>query len=145
MKRTDAYVGLDVHKDSIAVAVADSERESEVRFYGTIRNESQALTSLMKRLSKAHKIIEVAYEAGPTGYFVYRHLAKLNYKCLVVAPSSIPKASHDRIKNDHRDAKSLARLLRAGELTSIWGPDEVHESIRDLLRSRHCCTDDLRR
>ena len=74
----------------------------------------------------------MANETGPTGYFVYRHLAKLNYKCLVVAPSSIPKASHDRIKNDHRDAKSLARLLRAGELTSIWVPDEVHESIRDL-------------
>jgi transposase len=145
MKRTNAYVGLDVHKDSIAVAVADSERDSEVRFYGTIQNEIQALTSLMKRLSKAHKIIEVAYEAGPTGYCVYRHLAKLKYKCLVVAPSSVPKAPHNRIKNDHRDAKSLARLLRAGELSSIWVPDEVHESIRDLLRSRHGCTDDLRK
>ncbi len=126
-----AYIGLDVHKDTIAVAIACPERQGEVRFYGNISSAKDAVIRLMKKLIKLHGTILVCYEAGPTGYGLYRLLLSMSIECTVVAPSRIPKISTNKIKNDHRDAVALARLLRAGELVDIWVPDLTHEAMRD--------------
>lgn len=132
----EAFVGLDVHKDSIAVAIADPGRGAEVRFYGTIANEPTAVGRLFKRLSKSYDLMLVCYEAGPCGYKLYRQITSSGIECQVVSPAQIPRAATDRIKNDHRDAIGLARLLRSDELTKVWTPDQSHEAMRDLVRAR---------
>jgi transposase len=128
------YVGLDVHKDSIAVAVADAGT-TDVRYYGTIPMTPEALRTLVRRLGPP-ATLQFAYEAGPCGYGVMRTLTQLRAACLVAAPSLIPQRPGDRVKTDPRDACSLARLLRAGELTAVWIPDEGQEAMRDLTRAR---------
>lgn len=144
MKKNDysAYIGLDVHKDSIAVAIATSERQSEVRFWGNIAFSYPSITRLLKKLSKLYPSFLTCYEAGPTGYNLYRFFISMGIDCIVVAPSRIPNISTQRIKNDHRDAVGLARLLRAGELSGIWVPDAGHEAMRDLVRARACAKHD---
>ena len=137
-----AYVGLDVHKDTIAVAIASPERQGEVRFWGNISSSKDSVIRLMKKLMKLYPSFLVCYEAGPTGYGIYRLLLSLNIDCTVVAPSRIPKISTNKIKNDHRDAVALARLLRAGELVEVWVPDITHEAMRDLIRARSCSKKD---
>jgi transposase len=122
-----AYIGLDAHKDTIAIAIASPERQGEVRFYGNISSAQDAIIRLMKKLIKLHGTILVCYEAGTTGYGLYRLLLSMNIECTVVAPSRMPKISTKKIKNDHRDAVALARLLRAGELVDVWVPDLTHE------------------
>ncbi|EGQ8195181.1 MULTISPECIES: IS110 family transposase [Vibrio harveyi group] len=139
-----AYIGLDVHKDTIAVAVANPERQGEVRFYGNISSAKDSVIRLMKKLIKLHGSILVCYEAGPIGYGLYRLLLSMNIDCTVVAPSRIPKISTNKIKNDHRDAVALARLLRAGELVDVWVPDMTHEAMRDLVRARSCAKKDTK-
>ena len=141
----NAFIGLDVHRDTIAVAIADAGRDGEVRLWGTIPNTSQSLAKVLKKLIQRHKNIEVVYEAGPCGYGIYRQLNKAGIACRVIAPSRMPRVAGERVKNDTRDAITLARLLRAGELTFIWVPDEVHEAVRDLVRARHGASNDLRR
>ncbi len=143
MKRT-VYVGMDVHADTIAVAVADEGRDGEIRFYGTIRNTGDSLLRLTKRLSGAGSAPVFCYEAGPCGYGIHRLLQKLGFDCAVVAPAMIPRKAGDRVKTDRRDAEMLARLWRAGELTPIWTPDEEHEAMRDLIRTRKQAIDALR-
>jgi transposase len=130
------YVGLDVHKDTIAVAVAEDGRGGEIRFHGTIVNSADAVLRLTKTLTKSGHTPSFCYEAGPCGYGLYRHLTKLGFECAVVAPSLIPRKTGDRVKTDRRDAEMLARLWRAGELTAIWTPDEEQEAMRDLIRAR---------
>ena len=130
------YVGLDVHKDTIAVAVAEDGRGGKIRFHGTIVNSADAVLRLTKPLTKSGHTPSFCYEAGPCGYGLYRHLTKLGFECAVVAPSLIPRKTGDRVKTDRRDAEMLARLWRAGELTAIWTPDEEQEAMRDLLRAR---------
>lgn len=144
MDGPDVYVGLDVHKHSIAVALADAERGGEVRRYGEIDNDPIAIGKLVRKLEKRHRRPEFVYEAGPCGYGLYRQLAGLGCTCRIVAPSRTPKTPGERIKNDVRDAEKLARLCRAGELTFVWVPDPVHEAMRDLVRARYLAAKDVR-
>jgi transposase len=130
------FVGLDVHQDTIAIAVADEQREAEVRFVGTIENNVEILKKSLDRLSAGDFELHVCYEAGPCGYGIYRFLQKHGIDCIIISPSSMPRRPGDRVKTDKRDAQTLARLLRAGELSSVWVPDETHEAIRDVVRAR---------
>lgn len=142
-QRDRKYVGLDVHKATIAVAVADEGR-GEVRSYGTIKNTPEAVAKLVKRVGPAERLV-CCYEAGPCGYGLQRQLTGLGAECTVVAPSLIPTKPGDRVKTDRRDAAKLARLLRSGELTSVWVPDAEHEALRDLSRAREAARDDRHR
>ena len=128
-------IGLDVHKDSIAVVIAPSA-SAEVRKYGVIGGTLDALDKLIKKLAQPSVELRFVYEAGPCGYVIYRHLKQRGFHCEVVAPSLIPKKASDRVKTDRRDAEQLARLFRAGELTAIYVPDAEDEAIRDLIRAR---------
>ncbi len=131
----NAYVGLDVHKETIAVAVAVPGREDPV-FRGEIRNRRSSLRRLVGRLSPDGEVLSFAYEAGPCGYGVYRELVAMGHDCMVAAPSLIPRKAGDRVKTDRRDALNLARLHRAGELRAVWVPDSEQEAMRDLTRAR---------
>jgi transposase len=145
MKTTDKYVGLDVHSDKIVIAIAEGGREGEVRSYGVINGDLAALEKVLRKLGEETVRLHVAYEAGPTGYVIYRRLRQLKIACVVVAPSKILQPSGHRQKTDRRDALQLARLHRAGELVAIEVPDAVDESVRDLTRTRADAVDDLRR
>ena len=125
------YVGLDVHKESIVVAVALGGLRGEVREYGRIANTAAALDRLMRKLGADGMALRFCYEAGPCGYGIQRRLSARGQECVVVAPSLIPKRAGDRVKTDRRDAASLAKLHRAGELTAVWVPDARHEAMRD--------------
>jgi transposase len=138
------YVGLDVHKDTIAVALAEAGRRSEVREYGEIAHTPSALKALATKLSRGGSELRFCYEAGPCGYGIQRQLTLAGHGCFVVAPSLIPRKPGDRIKTDRRDAANLARLHRAGELTPVWVPDPAHEAIRDLVRARLAAVRSLR-
>jgi len=130
-----AYVGLDVHKDTIAVAVAYPGRE-EAQDRGEIANTPKALRKLIQRLSPDGEVMAFCYEAGPCGYGIYRQIITSGHDCGVVAPSLIPKKAGERIKTDRRDARKLARLHRSGDLTAVWVPEEEQEAMRDLTRAR---------
>ncbi|HEX2609599.1 MAG TPA: IS110 family transposase [Gemmatimonadales bacterium] len=143
--KTIKYVGLDVHKDTTVVAIAEGGREGEVRVYGTISSDLHALEKLLRKLGGEGVTLRVVYEAGPTGYVIYRRLQQLGIECLVVAPSRTPQPQGQRQKTDRRDAEQLARLHRAGELKGIHVPDAVDESIRDLTRTRADAVHDLTR
>lgn len=136
MEKNVLFVGLDVHKESIEVAIAEGGRNGEVRRYGKISGELKALDKVIRKLQSSGKHLELVYEAGPCGYVIYRHLKQKGFSCIVAAPSMIPKKSGERIKNDPRDAESLARLHRAGELTKAYVPLEDDEAMRDLTRGR---------
>jgi len=139
------YVGLDVHKEGIVVAVAAGDLRGEVREYGRIANTATALDRLLHKLGGAGVSLRFCYEAGPCGYGIQRRLTALGHECVVVAPSLIPRRAGDRIKTDRRDAASLAKLHRAGELTAVWVPDARHEAMRDLVRARLDAVHSLRR
>ena len=129
------YVGLDTHKDTIAVAIADIAG-GKPRFYGEIANTCAALWRLMKNVSPNGEVVSYCYEAGPCGYGIYRQIRDSGHDCSVVAPSLIPSKPGDRVKTDRRDCENLARLHRVGELTRVWVPDQEQEAIRDLVRAR---------
>jgi len=129
------YVGLDVHKSTIAVAVARGVR-GDVMYHGEIENTPAQVRKLIKRLSPHGEVLNVCYEAGPCGYGLYRELTAQGHDCEVVAPSLIPRKAGERLKTDWRDAVMLARLHRAGELTPVWVPDREQEAVRDLTRAR---------
>ena len=135
MDEYSSYVGLDVHKDTIAVAVALPGREAPV-YRGEIRNRRSSLRRLIGKLSPHGEVLSFCYEAGPCGYGVYREIIETGHQCVVVAPSLIPRKPGDRVKTDRRDALSLARLHRAGELSAVWVPGAEQEAVRDLTRAR---------
>lgn len=141
----NAYVGLDIHKNTISVAIAEAGRKGECRSYGTIGNTPEQLRKLVTKLSHRHGAVHFVYEAGPTGYVPYRTVTTAGHDCAVAGPAQIPRKPGDRVKTDRRDALQLARLDRAGELDAIWVPDEHHEAIRDLVRAREQAVQDLRR
>ena len=132
-------IGLDVHADTIAVAVADPG--GEVRSLGIMPNRPESIRRLLKKLGPAESL-RVCYEAGPTGYVIYWQLAALGARCEVVAPTLVPTKAGDRVKTDRRDATKLARSYRAGDLTAVWVPDAAHEALRDLVRAREAAKQD---
>lgn len=133
------FVGLDVHAQTVAVAVA--EPDGEVRGVGVIPNDAEAVRRLVKKLGKPEQL-RVCYEAGPTGYVLYWQLTQLGVHCEVVAPTLVPIKVGDRVKTDRRDAQKLARCYRAGDLTPVWVPDAAHEALRDLVRAREAAKRD---
>src|SRR3954454_23421510 len=144
MEQSIIYIGLDVHKDTIAVALAEAGLREEVREHGKISNTPTALKVLTGKLTGQRRELRFCYEAGPCGYGIQRQLSAMGHECAVVAPSLIPRKPGDRIKTDRRDAINLARLHRAGELTPVWVPDQAHEAIRDLVRARQAAVRTLR-
>ena len=135
---------MDVSKSRIAIALAEGGGAREARFLGEIEASEASVTKLVRRLSAKYGKPTFCYEAGPTGYGLYRLIGEFGHECRVVAPSLIPRKPGDRVKTNRRDALSLACLLRAGELTSVWAPDERHEAMGDLVRARSAAAADLR-
>ncbi len=136
LKQLITYIGLDVHKETIAVALAETGKWSEVREYGKIANTPAAVKALAAKLTRNGHELRFCYEAGPCGYGIQRQLTASEHECTVVAPSLIPRRPGERIKTDRRDAINLAKLHWAGELTPVWVSDQAHEAVRDLVRAR---------
>lgn len=136
MEQFYKHIGLDVHKASIEIGIADSGMRTKARHYGAVAHTQASVEAMLKKLSPNGEVIEFCYEAGPCGYGLYHQIIARGHKCQVVAPSLIPKRAGDRVKTDRRDCLRLAELLRAGELTSVWVPNTEQESIRDLVRTR---------
>jgi transposase len=139
MKEMVRFLGLDVHAETIAVAVA--EPDGSVRSLGTIANRGESIRKLVKKLGPVEQL-RACYEAGPTGYVLYWQLAELGVKCEVIAPTLVPMKAGDRVKTDRRDAERLARSYRSGDLTAVWVPDEGSEAVRDLVRAREAAKQD---
>ena len=139
MKEKVRFLGLDVHAETIAVAIA--EPEGEVRSLGTIANRAESVRKLVRKLGPVEQL-KACYEAGPTGYVLYWQLAELGVSCEVIAPTLVPMKAGDRVKTDRRDAERLARSYRSGDLTAVWVPDEGSESLRDLVRAREAAKQD---
>jgi transposase len=133
------WIGLDVHADTIAVAVA--EPDGEVRALGVIPNRPDSIRKLVQKLGPVG-VLRACYEAGPTGYVIYWQLTALGVHCEVVAPTLVPTKAGDRVKTDRRDAAKLARSFRSGDLTAVWVPDAAHEALRDLVRAREAAKKD---
>lgn len=134
MRKDIRFVGLDVHAETITVAVAEGGG-GEVREVGRIPNREESIRKLLKKLGPKDGL-HCCYEAGPTGYVLYWQLTRMGVACTVVAPTLVPVRPGDRVKTDKRDARKLARLYRSGELTPVWVPDQAHEALRDLVRAR---------
>ena len=139
MKEKVRFLGLDVHAQTIAVAIA--EPDGEVRSLGTIANRAESIRKLVKKLGPTEQL-KACYEAGPTGYVLYWQLAELGVACEVIAPTLAPVKAGDRVKTDRRDAERLARSYRSGDLTAVWVPDEGSEALRDLVRARESAKQD---
>src|SRR6266700_263636 len=137
------FIGMDVHKDIIAVAYVAQEHGAEVTYLGTIGTRQCDIDQLVRKMQSKAKHLIFVYEAGPCGYWLYRYLTKKGYDCWVVAPSVIPKKAGDRVKTDRRDAVQLARLMRSGDLTPGYVPSVEDEAIRDLSRAREDAMQDL--
>jgi transposase len=139
MREKLRFLGLDVHAETIAVAVA--EPDGEVRNLGTIANREDSIRKFIKKLGSPEQL-RACYEAGPTGFVLYWQLTQLGVDCVVVAPTLVPKKPGDRVKTDRRDALKLARSHRSGDLTAVWVPDEDSEALRDLVRQREAAKQD---
>src|SRR5262245_59599170 len=138
------FIGMDVHKDSIAVAYVAQDHGAEVIYLGAMGTRQCDLDQLGRKMQSKAKHLIFVYEAGPCGYWLYRHLTKKGYDCWVVAPSLIPHKPGDRVKTDRRDAMQLARLARSGDLTVVYVPKVEDEAIQDLSRAREDAISDLK-
>src|ERR1700716_3054850 len=138
------FVGLDTSKMKISVALAEEGRQGEVRFLGDIDNTPDAIRRLANTLTGKYQQLLFCYEAGPTGYGLHRQITAFGHECSVIAPSLIPRRPGEHVKTNRRDALTLARLHRAGDLPASWVPDPGHEAIRDLVRAREAAMEDLR-
>jgi transposase len=136
MAKRNMFVGMDVHKESIDISLAEEGRDGEVRHYGVIAGDLEALAKVVRALRAPNRRLRFVYEAGPCGFGIHRYLTAEGEDCVVVNPSSMPKRSGDRIKTDRRDGDALARLHRAGELTAIYIPTADDEAVRDFVRAR---------
>jgi transposase len=141
---TEVFVGIDVAKARNAIAIADGERGGEIRYLGEVEASTESMRRVIKRIAARHPRAHFCYEAGPTGYGLYRLITALGHACMVAAPSLIPRKPGERVKTNRRDAVALAKLLRAGDLTPVWVPDEGHEAMRDLMRARAAAVENLR-
>jgi transposase len=141
---SEAFVGIDVAKKRNAIAIAEAGRNGEVRYLGEVDASPEGMRKVVAKLAGKFGKLSFCYEAGPTGYGLYRLIVELGHAGTVVAPSLIPRKPGDRVKTNRRDAVMLAKLLRAGELTAVWVPDEGHEAIRDLVRARAAAVETLR-
>ena len=139
MREKLRFLGLDVHAETIAVAIA--EPDGEVRSLGTIANREDSIRKFIRKLGSPEQL-RACYEAGPTGFVLYWQLTQLGIDCVVVAPSLVPKKPGDRVKTDRRDSLKLARSHRSGDLTAVWVPDENSEALRDLVRQREAAKQD---
>jgi transposase len=139
MREKLRFLGMDVHAETIAVAVA--EPDGEVRSLGTIANREDSIRKFIKKLGSPEHL-RACYEAGPTGFVLYWQLSQLGVECAVIAPTLVPKKPGDRVKTDRRDALKLARSHRSGDLTAVWVPDEDSEALRDLVRQREAAKQD---
>jgi transposase len=144
MHSATKFVGLDVSKEKISVAIADGGNRDLPRYYGAIAHTAAALRKLIKELGPAEQLA-FCYEAGPTGYETYRWIKSMGAHCTVIAPSLMPNRPGDRVKTDRRDAEQLARLFRAGELTPIYVPAREDEALRELVRARETAKEDAHR
>jgi transposase len=141
---TEAFVGIDTSKSRNAIAIAEGSRGGDVRYVGEFPATEAAVRILVARLAEKYRCLTFCYEAGPTGYGLHRLIQSMGFECTVVAPSLIPRRPGDQVKTNRRDAIGLARLLRAGELTAVWVPDEGHEAMRDLVRGRSAAVETQR-
>jgi transposase len=141
---TTLFLGMDVPKDSIAVAYVAQDHGAEVTYLGTVGTRQSDIDNFVRKMQSKAKHLVFVYEAGPCGYWLYRYLTKTGYHCCVVAPSLIPKKSGDRVKTDRRDAVQLARLMRSGDLTPVYVPTVEDEAMRDLTRAREDTIGDLK-
>ncbi|HYZ39001.1 MAG TPA: IS110 family transposase [Stellaceae bacterium] len=144
-KGGEAFVGVDTAKTRNAVAVAEVGRRGEIRYLGEFDTASEAVARLVRKLAERYETLHFCYEAGPTGYGLYRQILALGQGCTVVAPSMIPRKPGERVKTNRRDAQTLARMHRAGELSAVWVPDDTHEAVRELVRTRAAAVEDYRR
>lgn len=136
MAKRSMFVGMDVHKESIDVSLAEEGRDGEARRFGVIPGDLEAVAKVVRALRAPNRRLRFVYEAGPCGFGIHRFLTAEGEECVVVNPSSMPKRSGDRIKTDRQDGDALARLHRAGELTAIYIPTPDDEALRDLVRAR---------
>ena len=138
------YVGMDVHKNSIHVALLAPGSVTPLAWSQAAT--ADAVRRLVRKLKReAPGSVECCYEAGPTGYSLYRKLRSDGIGCTVVAPSLIPVRPGSRIKTDRRDAAKLAEMFRAGLLSEVRPPSEADEALRDLFRCRDDARGDLMR
>jgi transposase len=144
-KGREAFVGIDTAKAKNAVTVAEGGRQGELRYLGEFDAAADGVAKLVRKLADRYETLHFCYEAGPTGYGLYRQILAMGHECTVVAPSMVPRKLGERVKTNRRDARTLARLHRAGELTAVWVPDETHEAVRDLVRTRAATVEDYRR
>ena len=143
-EHAEAFVGIDAAKARNTIAVAEGGRGGEVRYLGEVDASEPGMRRIVARLAAKYDRVHFCYEAGPTGYGLHRLVTRLGHECTVVAPSLTPRKPGDRVKTNRRDAVTLAKLLRADELTAVWVPDEGHEAIRDLVRARAAAVETLR-